>query len=898
MPEMKTLNGYEVVDAKAREDIEALQNAGHATEEYVDEAIAAIPKPDYTGLATEAYVDNAIDNIPEVDLSKHALKSELPTKVSQLQNDSKFITREEVPETDLSAYAKKSEIPDVSDFITSIPSEYITESELNAKGYLTQHQDISGKADKNHTHTEYLTEHQDISHLAPKSSIPTKVSQLANDSNYLTSIPSTYITEAELEAKNYLTEHQSLAAYATKTYVDNTVADSQPNLSSYAKKSDIPDVSDFISEIPSEYVTDSELAAKGYLVEADLSEYAKKSELPDGVDLSEYAKKSEIPTVPTKTSQLTNDSNFLTAIPAEYVTETELDNKGYLTEHQSLDGLATEKYVDEAVANLDISEANAEIVLLQTGTNGDTITDEKTIYILNQLAAGIVLPCRFDFGIACFASYSSPTATFYVDVPSNSAGYFYSTTFIFRYTKTNEVWTFVSSTSYRKMHYTKTSQLTNDSGFITAADIPEISLDGYATEKYVDDAIKNAEHPTFFLNFVNVSASAKVADEEMIRFGEYASTHDDYSVFIRDNTVGEETYYFPALVQKSDSYQFAFSKASVNMNKVAQNQELAWSVIILIKTDGVWKYHAAGNAKTTIATKTYVDDAVANIDIPESNSSFYDLVFGASGTGTAVTDAKTIEYLEAYFRGELPLCALHGIPVAKASISSNTLTLYAETLAAGGYSSTTHVRKFTRNAENDWTFTLNSNYSLRHYEKTSQLINDAGFVKQTDIDTSLEGYATETYVDDAIAGIEVPDTSTFATQEYVDTEVASISGASSKKPVYEFEYDDLTNTSFVNLLTKITDGSKKVEDYELYLIDKSPNLDNWGTQDYAKVRIMSCTCQGFLSNAPQTMFGLWMDNDGNFVAISYAYQGTKNYDTGTYSYTVTRKAIKLSGTVM
>ena len=42
------------------------------------------------------------------------------------------------------------------------------------------------------------------------------------------------------------------------------------------------------------------------------------------VDLSEYAKKSEIP---KKTSQLENDSKFLTAVPSEYVTETELSNK-------------------------------------------------------------------------------------------------------------------------------------------------------------------------------------------------------------------------------------------------------------------------------------------------------------------------------------------------------------------------------------------------------------------------------------------------------------------------------------------------------------------------------------------------------------------------------------------
>ena len=57
--------------------------------------------------------------------------------------------------------------------------------------------------------------------------VPTKVSQLANDKNYLTSVPSEYITETELNAKGYLTQHQSLSGYAktvdhyTKTESDN-----------------------------------------------------------------------------------------------------------------------------------------------------------------------------------------------------------------------------------------------------------------------------------------------------------------------------------------------------------------------------------------------------------------------------------------------------------------------------------------------------------------------------------------------------------------------------------------------------------------------------------------------------------------------------------------------------
>lgn len=55
-------------------------------------------------------------------------------------------------------------------------------------------------------------------------------------------------------------------------------------------------------------------------------------------------------TIPTKTSDLENDSGYITSIPGEYVTETELNAKGYLTEHQSLAGLATEAYVNESIA--------------------------------------------------------------------------------------------------------------------------------------------------------------------------------------------------------------------------------------------------------------------------------------------------------------------------------------------------------------------------------------------------------------------------------------------------------------------------------------------------------------------------------------------------------------------
>ena len=79
--------------------------------------------PSIEGLATKDYVNQEIDKIDVTNqLTGYAKKSELPTKISQLTDD--------------------------KGYITSIPSEYITETELNSKGYLTQHQDISHKADK------------------------------------------------------------------------------------------------------------------------------------------------------------------------------------------------------------------------------------------------------------------------------------------------------------------------------------------------------------------------------------------------------------------------------------------------------------------------------------------------------------------------------------------------------------------------------------------------------------------------------------------------------------------------------------------------------------------------------------------------------------------------------
>ena len=89
------------------------------TKTEVDEKIANV-NVDLTGYATKTYVQEQIDAIPEPDLSDYALKTDIPKKVSDFTND--------------------------AGYLTSVPEEYITETELNAKGYLTEHQDLSDYA--------------------------------------------------------------------------------------------------------------------------------------------------------------------------------------------------------------------------------------------------------------------------------------------------------------------------------------------------------------------------------------------------------------------------------------------------------------------------------------------------------------------------------------------------------------------------------------------------------------------------------------------------------------------------------------------------------------------------------------------------------------------------------
>ena len=178
--------------------------------------------------------------IPSLD--GYAKTTEIPSKVSQLEND--------------------------SNYLSSIPEEYVTDTELNAKGYLTEHQDISGKVDK----------------VEGKSLISdTEIERLASVDNYNDTALSNRVKSVEDEVPNL----------ATKTYVGEQIANAE-----HLKReivtvlpSDTEASDNIIYMLKVESATDNDKYKEYMKIDSTVQMVGDTS-----VDLTDYAKTTDIPT--------------------------------------------------------------------------------------------------------------------------------------------------------------------------------------------------------------------------------------------------------------------------------------------------------------------------------------------------------------------------------------------------------------------------------------------------------------------------------------------------------------------------------------------------------------------------------------------------------------------------
>ena len=214
---------------------------------YVDTQLAKKANtsdiPSLNGYATETYVQNKIAEASlsggEVDLSGYATKDDLntkadksaiPTKVSQLTNDKGYLTSHQnisgkadktYVDTELSKKANTSHTHSYDD-LTDKPTIPST-TNLATKTELTN--GLATKADKVHTHDQYLTEHQDISMKADKTELHSH-----SNKTVLDGITSSKVTEWNNKS-NFSGSYKDLTNKPTiptvdvnKSYVDTQLA--------------------------------------------------------------------------------------------------------------------------------------------------------------------------------------------------------------------------------------------------------------------------------------------------------------------------------------------------------------------------------------------------------------------------------------------------------------------------------------------------------------------------------------------------------------------------------------------------------------------------------------------------------------------------------------------------
>jgi hypothetical protein len=171
-----------------------------------------------------------------------------------------------------------------------------------------------------------------------------------NDQGFLTKVPEGFITAEELASEGFIKEHQSLEGYiksedisdfvtmadveakqyATEQYVDDAIAKQVP-VDELAKKDDVVEVKTKLETVVLPTISETIIPKVEELVETAATQtwVEEQGYLTKHQDLSDYAKKTEL------FSGSYNDLNDTPEIP-------------------SIAGLASEDYVDRAIANIDL----------------------------------------------------------------------------------------------------------------------------------------------------------------------------------------------------------------------------------------------------------------------------------------------------------------------------------------------------------------------------------------------------------------------------------------------------------------------------------------------------------------------------------------------------------------
>ena len=385
---------------------------------------------DISGLATKQELANAVTKdeleakhyvteeelnnkayLTQQNLDNYALKSELPTPYNDsLLNErvtaleSKAIEGGAYNDTDLRNRVINLENKpplDTSEFVTNQAlesrgyikdvSNLVTKEELESKNYLTTPYNDTPLKER----VEVLENKVDKDTIYNDTELRNRVEVLENKPNVDLS---NYVTSEQLENKHYLTQHQELTHLATASDLEalKNIAVSKSELNN---KVDTTEFNSFKDNV----VTKTELAEKGYI--SDLSNYVTKEELHEATEI-DY-------------------SNIVTTDELEakhYVTETELNNKGFLTQHQDISNLATKEEIKKFVTHEELPQPYNDTNLSNRVTALESKQDKDTIYNDTELRNRIsTLESRPNIEVSTLVTKDELASKGYLTTPYNDS---------------------------------------------------------------------------------------------------------------------------------------------------------------------------------------------------------------------------------------------------------------------------------------------------------------------------------------------------------------------------------------------------------------------------------------------------------------------------------------------
>ena len=305
------------------------QNTGYITICEHPELIPVEDKNSYIPSSTWGYIRGDISEQSDLMALLNNIESGLtPEQIELLANAEEIIGDVEDGILDLSKEfdAKLEDFTLVLENKANADSVY-TKSEIDSKGYLTEHQSLAGYATENWVYSkEYISSETDPIWASEKHKYALK-----------SEIPSVAGLATESLVNNLLTTKANVADVYTKDEVDSAISNVEVNvdLTDYYTKSEIDDV---ISKIE--------------IGDIDLTGYAKESWVKEQGYLTEHQSLADYYTKDEVDSAISNIE--INADLTGYAKESWVKEQGYLTEHQSLDNYYTKSEVDTAISNVEV----------------------------------------------------------------------------------------------------------------------------------------------------------------------------------------------------------------------------------------------------------------------------------------------------------------------------------------------------------------------------------------------------------------------------------------------------------------------------------------------------------------------------------------------------------------